>query len=171
MTIPSSTLQPPLGVTVRLATQEDAVLVTSLIHELAAYEKLLHAVDTNPERVASALFANAPKVFCEIAEWNGQTAGFSVWFYNFSTFRGRHGIYLEDLFVRPDARGLGLGKALMRSLARRCVREGLARMEWSVLDWNQPSIKFYKTLGATLLDDWTMCRLTDDALTRLGTEG
>jgi diamine N-acetyltransferase len=117
--------------------------------------------------IAGALFGPAPRVFCDIAEWHGQPAGFALWFYNFSTFRGRHGIYLEDLFVRPAQRGHGLGKALLAHLARRCVTENLARLEWSVLDWNTPSIDFYKAQGAVMLDGWTTCRVTGEALWRL----
>jgi diamine N-acetyltransferase len=99
-----------------------------------------------------------------IAEWNGEAAGLAIWFLNFSTFRGRHGIYLEDLFVRPEFRGRGLGKALMAQLAKRCVERGLARFEWSVLDWNAPSIAFYKSIGADVMDDWKICRLSGAAL-------
>src|SRR4029077_1453970 len=110
--------------------------------------------------------ANA-RVNCEIAEWNGEPAGFAVWFLNFSTFRGRHGIYLEDLFVRAAYRRKGIGRALFVHLARRCVAEGWTRFEWAVLDWNKPSIDFYKAMGAVLLDDWRLCRLTDAALERV----
>jgi diamine N-acetyltransferase len=114
-----------------------------------------------------ALFSDAPRVFCDIAEWNGEPAGFALWFYNFSTFRGRHGIYLEDLFVREALRGKGIGKALLVQLAQRADREGCARLEWSVLDWNEPSIRFYKSLGAVPMDDWTIFRVTGDALKSL----
>jgi diamine N-acetyltransferase len=107
-------------------------------------------------------------VFCEIAEWDGEPAGIALWFPNFSSFRGRHGLYLEDLFVRPAFRRRGIGRALLRHLARRCVTEGWTRFEWAVLDWNAPSIAFYKSLGAELLDEWTVCRLGGDALARLG---
>ena len=137
------------------------------MHELAVYERLEADVDATPEMIAGALFGPSPRVFCDIAEWHGQPAGFALWFYNFSTFRGRHGIYLEDLFVRPAQRGHGLGKALLAHLARRCVTENLARLEWSVLDWNTPSIDFYKAQGAVMLDGWTTCRVTGSALWRL----
>ena len=152
----------------RPATQADAALVMSFIRDLAEYEKLLDDVIATPDDIAKALFAPQPKVFCDIAEWDGAPAGFALWFYNFSTFRGRHGIYLEDLFVKPAFRGHGLGKALLVNLARRAVREGCARVEWSVLDWNEPSIKFYKSLGAVPMDEWTIFRLTGDALQLLG---
>ena len=101
---------------------------------------------------------------------DGAVVGFALWFYTFSTFRGRHGIWLEDLFVRPEARRAGAGTALLRNLARRCVAEGLGRFEWSVLDWNEPAIAFYRAQGARLLDDWTMCRVDGPALTALAGE-
>jgi GNAT superfamily N-acetyltransferase len=103
-------------------------------------------------------------LFCEIAEWNGEPAGFAVWFLNFSTFSGRSGIYLEDLFVRPAQRGNGIGKALLTHLARECVANGWSRLQWSVLDWNTPSIEFYRSLGAALMDEWTVCRIGGPAL-------
>lgn len=153
--------------TLRSATPSDTGVIYALIRDLAVYEKLLDEVDATEGMIGDALFGQTPRAFCELAEWDGEVAGFALWFYNFSTFRGRHGIYLEDLFVRPDFRGKGLGKALIVSLARRCVDEDLARFEWSVLDWNAPSIAFYKALGATMLDDWTGCRVTGDALAAL----
>jgi GNAT superfamily N-acetyltransferase len=155
---------------IRPAMPSDAALVFSLIRELADYERMLHEVEATPEVTGEALFGDNPKVFADIAEWNGEPAGFALWFYNFSTFRGRHGIYLEDLFVRPHLRGHGIGKALLQGLARRCAAEGLARLEWAVLDWNEPSIGFYRSLGAIAKDDWTVYRLTGDALTQLGTK-
>ena len=154
-------------INIRSAMPSDTRVIYALIRELAVYENLLDVVDATERMIGDALFAQSPRAFCELAEWDGQVVGFSLWFYNFSTFRGRHGIYLEDLFVRPDFRGKGLGKALIVSLARRCVAENLARFEWSVLDWNAPSIAFYKALGATMLDDWTGCRVTGDALAAL----
>ena len=154
-------------INIRSAMPSDTRVIYALIRELAVYEKLLDVVDATERMIGDALFGQSPRAFCELAEWDGQVVGFSLWFYNFSTFRGRHGIYLEDLFVRPDFRGKGLGKALIVSLARRCVAENLARFEWSVLDWNAPSIAFYKALGATMQDDWTGCRVTGDALAAL----
>lgn len=138
------------------------------IRDLAAYEKLLDDVIATPADIEAALFAPQPRVYCDIAEWDGAPAGFALWFYNFSTFRGRHGIYLEDLFVNPAFRGHGIGKALLVGLAQRAVKEGCARVEWSVLDWNKPSIDFYKSLGSVPLDEWTTFRLTGDALQSLG---
>ncbi len=152
---------------IRPATPTDIGLVFDLIGELAAYEKLAHTVDSTQDLIASALFGPHPKLFCEIAEWNTTPAGFALWFYNFSTFRGRHGIYLEDLFVREAFRGKGLGKALLETLARRCYDEDLPRLECSVLDWNTPSIDFYRAQGAELLGEWTTCRITGEALVRL----
>lgn len=148
------------------AEPADAALVFSFVRELAEYEKLLHEVEATEEGLAGALFGATPRVFCDIARWNGEPAGFALWFYNYSTFRGRHGIYLEDLFVRPAFRGAGIGKALIRALAARCRDEGLARLEWWVLNWNAPSIAFYESLGAKPMDEWTVYRLSGDALER-----
>ena len=119
------------------------------------------------DNVGAALFGEQPRLFCEIAEWNGEVAGFAVWFINFSTFSGRSGIYLEDLFVRPALRGKGIGKALLSHLAKQCVANGWSRLQWSVVDWNTPSIEFYKSLGAQLMDEWTVCRVGGPALTAL----
>ena len=152
---------------VRPATPADTALIFDLIVELAEYEKLAHTVDATPDLIATALFGPHPRLFCEIAEWNGTPAGFGLWFYSFSTFRGRHGIYLEDLFVREPFRGKGLGKALLAGLARRCYEEDLPRLEWAVLDWNKASVDFYRALGAELLEDWTICRMAGKALARL----
>jgi GNAT superfamily N-acetyltransferase len=107
-------------------------------------------------------------VFCQLAEVDGQPAGFALWYYTFSTFQGRHGIWLEDLFVNPQMRGRGVGKALLANLAQRCVSEGLGRYEWAVLDWNQPSIDFYVAQGAVFMDDWRRCRVSGEALDKLG---
>jgi GNAT superfamily N-acetyltransferase len=117
--------------------------------------------------IAASLFGPAPRVFCDIAEADGEPAGFALWFYNYSTFKARHGIYLEDLYVRPRLRGRGIGKALLKQLASRAVREGCARFEWWVLNWNEPSIEFYKALRAKPMEDWTVFRLDGEALTRL----
>ncbi len=155
------------GLTIRAATPADRDLVFAFIRDLAEYEKLLDDVVATPDDVARALFAPHPRVFCDLAEWDGAPAGFALWFYNFSTFRGRHGIYLEDLFVKPAFRGKGIGKALLAHLAKRAVAEGCARVEWWVLDWNEPSIKFYESLGAIPMEEWTVFRLTGDALKRL----
>jgi GNAT superfamily N-acetyltransferase len=152
---------------VRSALPADTALIYGFIRDLAEYEKLLHEVDATEAGVAKALFSPNPRIFCDIVETDGAPVGFALWFYSFSTFRGRHGIYLEDLFVRPDARGTGAGKALLRALARRCLDENLARLEWSVLDWNQPAIVFYDGLGAASKSEWIMRQLTGEALEKL----
>jgi len=154
--------------TIRPARPDDVPVILDLVRGLAAYEKLEHKVEATGDGIAAALFGPSPRVFCDLAEAEDQVAGFALWFYSFSTFVGRHGIYLEDLFVRPEFRGKGLGKALIRHLALRCTEENLGRLEWSVLDWNEPAIQFYRAQGARLLDDWTMCRVEGDALRTLG---
>lgn len=154
-------------ITVRPAGPADASLIHGFIRDLAEYEKLLHEVEASEADIARDLFGDNPRAFCDIAEAEGSPVGFALWFYNYSTFRGRHGIYLEDLFVRPEARGLGAGKALLRRLAQRCVAEGLGRLEWAVLDWNAPSIAFYDSLGALSMDEWIVRRMTGEALERL----
>jgi GNAT superfamily N-acetyltransferase len=155
-----------VSLSIRAARRDDSALIFALVRELADYEKLADEVDATEDAISAALFSDAPRLYCDIAEWEGETAGFAVWFLNFSTFRGRHGIYVEDIFVRPACRGRGIGKALMVQLARRCVERGYARCEWAVLDWNAPSIAFYKSIGAKVLDEWKICRLSGDALTR-----
>ena len=153
---------------IRPAERRDAGLVLELIRELAEYEKLLDQVEATEARIEEALFGASARVFCDIAELSSAPVGFALWFYNFSTFKGRHGIYLEDLYVRPAHRGLGVGRVLLERLARRCVAEGLGRLEWAVLDWNAPAIAFYERLGATAVNEWTTFRLTGPALARLG---
>jgi GNAT superfamily N-acetyltransferase len=153
--------------TIRPAARGDADLVLGFIRELAAYERLADEVSATADAIDVALFAENPRVFCEIAEWNGEPVGFALWFYSFSTFRGRHGIYLEDLYVRENMRGRGIGRALLAKLARRCRDEGLTRLEWTVLDWNEPSIAFYRSIGAQAMNDWTTQRLTDQPLAEL----
>ena len=152
---------------IRPAVPGEASLVLQFVRELAEYEKLTHEVIATDALIDAALFGDMPRTFCDIAEWDGEPQGFALWFLNFSSFRGRNGIYLEDIFVRPSHRGKGIGKALLSALARRCVTEGWARLEWSVLDWNTPSIEFYKSQGAVLMDGWTICRVSGDALNRL----
>ena len=154
--------------TIRPAVPADAAVIHGLVRSLARYEKLEHKVEATEADIAAALFGPAPRVFCDIAEADGAVAGFALWYYSFSTFVGRHGIYLEDLYVESALRGRGLGKALIAHLARRCVAEELGRFEWSVLDWNEPAIQFYRAQGARLLDDWTVCRVEGDALRALG---
>jgi GNAT superfamily N-acetyltransferase len=152
---------------IRRARPNEAGLVLSLVRELAEYEKLRHEVEATEAMIGAALFGENPRLFCEIAEWHGEPAGFAVWFVNFSTFSGRSGIYLEDLFVRPGLRGNGIGRALLAHLARECLANGWSRLQWSVLDWNTPSIEFYKSLGAVMMQEWTVCRVGGAALTAL----
>ena len=160
-----------MSLVIRAAAPTDATLIFALVCELADYENLQAEMDATPEAIAAALFSAQPRLFCDIAEWNGEAAGFAVWFLNFSTFRGRHGIYLEDIFVRPEHRARGIGKALMAGLAQRCVEQGYARVEWAVLDWNAPSIAFYRSIGATVMDNWKICRLTGNALHNFASGG
>lgn len=159
-----------MTLSIRPARPGDAALVLDFVRALAEYEKLAHEVDATEAMIDAALFGPSPRVFCDIAEWDGHPAGFALWFLNFSSFRGRNGIYLEDIFVQPALRGRGIGKALLRHLAARCLREGWTRLEWSVLNWNTPSITFYESQGAMLLREWTICRVTGDALARLAGE-
>ena len=155
------------GLILRAARPGEAPLVFDFVMRLAEYERLAHEVVTTAGDLDAALFGPTPRVFCDIAELDGEPVGFALWFYNFSTFVGGHGIYLEDLFVNPQARGKGVGKALLARLAGRCAEEGLGRFQWAVLDWNTPSIAFYKSLGAQPMSDWIVNRLSGDALTAL----
>jgi GNAT superfamily N-acetyltransferase len=156
---------------IRDAVPADTPVILKFINDLAEYERLRHEAVASEADIVREIFGKNPKVFCQIAEWDGEPVGFALWFYTFSTFLGRHGIWLEDLFVEPQMRGHGLGKALLVDLAQRCVREELGRFEWSVLDWNQPSIDFYMSQGASVMDEWRRCRVTGEALTRLGAGG
>ncbi len=153
-----------MSIVIRSARPDDSAIIFAFVRELADYEKRLDSVDATEAMIAGALFAKEPRLFCDLAEWDGEAVGFAVWFLNFSSFRGRHGIYLEDLFVCPAYRGRGLGKALMARLARTCVDRGMMRFEWAVLNWNEPSIAFYKSIGAAVMDDWKICRLSGPAL-------
>jgi GNAT superfamily N-acetyltransferase len=153
---------------IRQANAADAGTIVSFIAALAEYEKLSHEAKATEADIVRDLFGVDPKVFCQIAEWDGKPVGFTLWFYTYSTFQGRHGIWLEDLFVNPELRGKGIGKALLADLARRCVAEGLGRFEWWVLDWNEPSIDFYKSQGGVMQDEWTKVRVEGDALLKLG---
>jgi GNAT superfamily N-acetyltransferase len=152
---------------VRAARPADAGLIHRFILELADYEKLSHAVKATEADIAALLFGLSPRAYCDLAEIDGEPVGFCLWFYTVSTFAGRAGIWVEDLYVRPAARGGGAGKALLGALARRCVAEGLARLDWTVLDWNAPALGFYDRIGAHSLDDWRLRRLSGDALAAL----
>ena len=156
-----------MSIVIRAARPGEQGLVLGFICKLAAYEKLSHDVMASEDDIREALFGTTPRCFCDLAFRDGQPSGFALWFYNFSTFRGKAGIYLEDLFVEPHDRGLGIGKALLRNLAQRCMAEGLPRLQWWVLDWNAPSIDFYKSLGAVPQDEWTVFRVSGEALERL----
>ena len=154
-------------VQVRVATLADVSLILEFIKALAEYERLGHDVEATEADIRRDLFGENPRCFCDIAEADGQPVGFALWFYNYSTFRGRAGIYLEDLFVKPEARGLGAGKALLRGLARRCLAADLGRLEWAVLNWNTPAIAFYDSLNAAAMEEWTVRRLYGEALASL----
>jgi GNAT superfamily N-acetyltransferase len=151
-------------VSVRPIRPDDVPAVVGLVRELAEYEKAAHEVRLTDAQLHDRLFGEAPALFGHVAEVDGEVVGMALWFLNFSTWRGTHGIYLEDLYVRPAHRGTGLGKELLRTLAALCVERGWSRLEWSVLDWNTPSIEFYEKAGAVPMDEWTVFRLTDDAL-------
>ncbi|MEU1533782.1 GNAT family N-acetyltransferase [Streptomyces fagopyri] len=153
---------------IRTATPADVPVIHAMVRELAEYEKVPDEARATPAQLREALFGEHPAAFAHLAEEAGEVVGFALWFLNFSTWRGVHGIYLEDLYVRPQARGGGHGKALLTELARICVARGYERLEWSVLDWNRPSIEFYEALGARPQDEWTVYRLTDGALRELG---
>jgi GNAT superfamily N-acetyltransferase len=151
---------------VRPVRPDDVPAVVGLVRELAEYERAAHEVRVTEEQLTEALFGDSPTLFGHVAVTDaGDVVGMALWFLNFSTWRGTHGIYLEDLYVQPGHRGGGLGRELLRTLAETCVQRGYHRLEWSVLDWNAPSIEFYRAAGAVPMDEWTVFRLTDEALT------
>ena len=150
----------------RDARPEDAELLLAYIRELAEFERLTHECVADAALLRKSLFEEK-KAHAIMAEWDGKPAGFALYFYNFSTFVGRPGLYLEDLFVRPSLRGKGIGKALLSHLAKECVTNNWSRLQWSVLDWNAPSIAFYKSLGAVMMDEWTICKVAGPALSAL----
>jgi len=153
---------------IRRAREEDLASIVELVEELPDYERARQDCHLTVDLLREALFCPSPALFGHVAEVDGEVVGTALWFLNFSTWRGKHGIYLEDLYVRPSLRGSGLGKALLTTLAQECVARGYSRLEWSVLDWNEPAIGFYKSLGAIPMDEWMVFRLTDRALTELG---
>ncbi|MFZ5744744.1 MAG: GNAT family N-acetyltransferase [Pseudomonadota bacterium] len=157
-----------MTISIRPATPADLPLIAQLIRDLAEYEKLAHEVRFDEAVMGEKLFGARPYAEVVIGELDGAPQGFALFFHNFSTFEGKPGIYLEDLFVRPEARGSGLGKALLSHLAMLAVERDCARLEWSVLDWNEPAIGFYKKLGARLMDEWTVMRVDGTALQQLG---
>jgi GNAT superfamily N-acetyltransferase len=155
---------------IRPATRADAPTIASLVRELADYEKLLDEARATPADFLRELDSPNPVIHVLIAEWNGTPCGFALYFYNFSTFVGRPGLYLEDLFVRPAQRAHGIGRGLLRALARIAQQRNCGRMEWAVLDWNEPALKFYQSLGARQLKEWIIHRLTPAEIARLAGE-
>jgi len=153
---------------IRLIRPDEVDELFAMICELADYEKSLHEVGSSAEDFRVALFGPEPQLFAHVVEHDGGLAGFAVWYVNFSTWSGKHGIYLEDLYVRPQFRGHGFGKGLLAQLAAVCVERGYARLEWWVLDWNEPALQFYRSLGAIGMDEWTQYRLTGPSLDALG---
>ena len=153
--------------TLALATEGDVPQILSFIKDLAEYERLAHAVVATEEGLCQSLFGERPYAECLIARWDGEPAGFALFFHNFSTFLGRPGLYLEDLFVKPAVRSKGVGRALLKRLAQIAIDRRCGRLEWSVLDWNEPAIRFYESIGAQPLEEWTIFRLQGDALSDL----
>ena len=149
---------------IRPATLDDVDQIMQFVIDLAIYEKEEDAVVATPDHFKNALFCENPQAHCLMAEYQGKAVGFALYFFSFSTWLGQHGIYLEDLYVSPESRGLGAGKALLKTLSKIAVEKNLGRVEWSVLDWNEPAIKFYKAMGAVAMDEWTVYRLSGDAL-------
>ena len=153
---------------IRPARQEEVGIVLQLIHDLAVYEKAPNEVEATEKELLETIFSSDPKVFCDLVEVDGEIAGMAIWFLNYSTWQGKHGIYLEDLFIKPEFRGRGYGKALLKHLAKVCDEKGYGRFQWWVLDWNSPAIEFYRSLGAIAMDEWTVYRVSGQALKDLG---
>ena len=149
---------------IRLAKPDDVPAIHQLIIELAIYEREPDAVIATPDDIHNNLFAEDPVAYCHVAEVDGQIVGVAIWFLNYSTWLGKAGLYLEDLFVKPEFRGKGIGLEFMKTLARICIERGYERFQWWVLDWNEPSINFYKSIGAEAMSDWTVYRLSGSAL-------
>ena len=156
---------------IRVAQPADADDIHRLIYELALYEKAPEQMVATIDQINTSLFNANPVAFCHVAEVDGKVVGIALWFLNYSTWLGKAGIYLEDLFVQPEYRGHGLGKGFMQTLAALCVERGYERFQWWVLDWNKPSIDFYQALGAVPMDEWTVFRLSGDALKKFASEG
>lgn len=152
---------------IRPAAIADTDEILALIYELALYEKAPDEAKATREQIIESFFSDDPKVFCDLVEVDGAIAGCAIWFLNYSTWQGKHGIYLEDLFIRPQYRARGYGKAMLQHLAAICAQRGYGRFQWWVLDWNTPSIEFYKSLGAVAMDEWTVYRVSEAALTQL----
>ena len=160
-----------MSLTLCTAKADDVGAIYGLMRELAVYEKLFDIFEATPQSVHEALFGPAPAAECLMAKWDGEAVGYALYFHNFSTFLGRRGLYLEDVYVQPSMRGKGVGQALMRQLAGIAVERGCGRFEWTVLDWNQPAIDFYTSQGATVLPDWRVVRMTGEALERFANRG
>lgn len=153
---------------IRPAKIQEVGEVLQLINDLATYEKAPEQVEASKEDLLNTIFASDPRVFCHLVEVDGQIAGMAIWFLNYSTWQAKHGIYLEDLFIKPEYRGRGYGKALLKHLAKICDEKGYGRLQWWVLDWNSPAIEFYRSLGAQAMDEWTVYRTSGKALKDLG---
>jgi GNAT superfamily N-acetyltransferase len=153
---------------IRPARRDEVGIVLQLIHDLAVYEKAPNEVEATEKELLETIFSSDPKVFCNLVEVDGEIAGMAIWFLNYSTWQGKHGIYLEDLFIKPEYRGRGYGKALLKHLAKICDDKGYGRFQWWVLDWNSPAIEFYRSLGAVAMDEWTVYRVSGQALKELG---
>ena len=152
---------------IRQAVKEDAPIILQLIKQLAEYEKAPHEVIATTKDIEATLFVDNPKVFCDLVEVEEKVVGMAIWFLNYSTWQGRHGIYLEDLYIKPEFRGQGYGKALLQHLARICNERGYGRFQWWVLDWNSPAIEFYHSIGAVPMSEWTVFRVSGDPLQKL----
>jgi GNAT superfamily N-acetyltransferase len=153
---------------IRPAKREEVGDVLQLIQDLATYEKAPDQVEASEDDLLNTIFAKEPRVFCDLVEVDGQIAGMAIWFLNYSTWQAKHGIYLEDLYIKPEFRARGYGKALLKHLAQICDREGYGRLQWWVLDWNSPAIEFYRSFGAEAMDEWTVYRTSGQALKDLG---
>lgn len=153
---------------IRPAKREEVGEVLQLIQDLATYEKAPDQVEASKDDLLNTIFAKEPRVFCDLVEVDGQIAGMAIWFLNYSTWQAKHGIYLEDLYIKPEFRARGYGKALLKHLAQICDKEGYGRLQWWVLDWNSPAIEFYRSFGAEAMDEWTVYRTSGQALKDLG---
>jgi GNAT superfamily N-acetyltransferase len=153
---------------IRPARKEEVGIVLQLIHDLAHYEKAPNEVEATEKELLATIFVDNPKVFCDVVDVDGEIVGMAIWFLNYSTWQGKHGIYLEDLYIKSEYRGHGYGKALLKHLAKICDDKGYGRFQWWVLDWNSPAIEFYRSLGAVAMDEWTVYRVSGNALKELG---
>jgi GNAT superfamily N-acetyltransferase len=153
---------------IRPAKREEVGEVLQLIQDLATYEKAPDQVEASRDDLLNTIFAKEPRVFCDLVEVDGQIAGMAIWFLNYSTWQAKHGIYLEDLYIKPEFRARGYGKALLKHLAQICDKQGYGRLQWWVLDWNSPAIEFYRSFGAEAMDEWTVYRTSGQALKDLG---